>query len=221
MARPIADSVLPCGCSWPAGAGPEYGAECAAVKELVERVHDDAFSPVAHDGAWEAFYDHFRTPPAILAPDPGLSRVARCSPSILDWGARGDGVTDDTVAFQNALEAGQMPIYVPRGRYRLKPLPAPFEVNAAGLMMSAEELQAILHPSATAAVVPDPYCTPAVLPSALTQTELEALKRGPLPRGEGMMEHCDECRLRPPNGWRNEAGTYFICDLCYSRKVKK
>lgn len=50
-----------------------------------------------------------------------------------------------------------------------------------------------------------------LLPAALTQAELEALKPGPLPEG-GM---CEKCRLRPPFGYRNDSGELFYCKRCY------
>ncbi len=68
-------------------------------------------------------------------------------------------------------------------------------------------------------------CTVAInlLPVALTQAELEVLKPGPRPTeyGEGICTSCLDCRLTPPKGYRNDAGTLFLCKTCYEKKVKK
>ena len=56
-----------------------------------------------------------------------------------------------------------------------------------------------------------------VLPVALTQAELEALKPGPRPNGG----YCETCRLCPPYGYVNAEGTLFYCDGCFGKMVKK
>lgn len=45
--------------------------------------------------------------------------------SVLDFGAKGDGVTDDTEAFERALHSsgGNEPVLIPEGKYLIsKPL---------------------------------------------------------------------------------------------------
>ena len=47
------------------------------------------------------------------------SMIAGASANVLDFGAVGDGVADDTVAIQAAIDSGAMEVYVPEGNYLL------------------------------------------------------------------------------------------------------
>ncbi len=62
-----------------------------------------------------------------------LYRIPRESISVKDFGAVGDGVTDDTESFRRALEAGKGKlILIPAGRYALHDL---FRIEASGTVL--------------------------------------------------------------------------------------
>jgi hypothetical protein len=59
-------------------------------------------------------------PAPLWTPQPVIANIADLIPSVKDWGATGDGVTDDTDALQKALEENRHgPLYFPEGIYRL------------------------------------------------------------------------------------------------------
>jgi Pectate lyase superfamily protein len=54
----------------------------------------------------QAFINWFASPPCIGCTTPGLGVFSDRARSLQSFGARGDGVTDDTAAFQTALNSG-------------------------------------------------------------------------------------------------------------------
>lgn len=60
--------------------------------------------------------------------------------SVTDYGAKGDGVTDDTAAFQSALNAN-FALHIPAGTYKLT---QGLSVHCAPILVGAGELQTIL-----------------------------------------------------------------------------
>ena len=48
--------------------------------------------------------------------------------SVKDFGAVGDGITDDHAAIQAALSSGAATVYIPTGRYAVKTLHKAFEL---------------------------------------------------------------------------------------------
>lgn len=58
------------------------------------------------------------------------------SASVMEFGAKGDGSTDDTIAFQEAIDtvaaSGGGDVYVPAGTYRLQPIYLKSKVNLIG-----------------------------------------------------------------------------------------
>lgn len=59
-----------------------------------------------------------------------------------------------------------------------------------------------------------------LLPAALTQAEMEALKPGPRPQ-DGTGSYCDVCRLCPPFGYVSTDRNVFYCDGCYKKATGK
>ena len=59
-------------------------------------------------------------PPLLLSLAPAVTRVqAQESAGVKDFGAAGDGRTDDTAAIEAAVKAGTGAVYFPKGNYRL------------------------------------------------------------------------------------------------------
>jgi len=55
--------------------------------------------------------------------------------NVKDFGAKGDGVTDDTIAFQNALNTGK-DVFIPQGTFMVSNLAWDYSNNIFGAGMS-------------------------------------------------------------------------------------
>jgi hypothetical protein len=77
----------------------------------------------------QAFINWFASPPCIGCTTPGLGVFSDRARSLQSFGARGDGVTDDTAAFQTALNSG-IPL-ICQGTVKLTRLVTVTNVNAA------------------------------------------------------------------------------------------
>ena len=55
----------------------------------------------------------------ILCFVPAVVAGMDAPPTVKDFGAKGDGVADDTGAFEKAVNTGEGAVRLPRGRYRL------------------------------------------------------------------------------------------------------
>ncbi|MCA7962495.1 hypothetical protein LGM54_05955 [Burkholderia cenocepacia] len=75
-------------------------------------------------GGWENGGTRF-----VSATGAGFELASTSPVSVRQFGAVGDGVTDDTAAFQAALNAGLTTVYVPAGRYLLGKLVMPTTVG--------------------------------------------------------------------------------------------
>ena len=58
---------------------------------------------------------------------------ARAAVSVRDYGATGDGATDDTKAFQKALEKCNEDLAIPAGRYRIAEVRIPDSTTVRGV----------------------------------------------------------------------------------------
>lgn len=58
-------------------------------------------------------------PVEVLLPTPAAPPKKSMAPSVMDFGATGDGVTDDTAAILKAVNSGLQPLHFPLGTYRL------------------------------------------------------------------------------------------------------
>lgn len=64
--------------------------------------------------------------------------------SVYDFGAKGDGVTDDTAAIQNALNAGANAVFMPPGNYLASGITVP-----SGVLLFGSGAASVLKPSAS------------------------------------------------------------------------
>ena len=71
--------------------------------------------------------------------------------SVKDFGAVGDGITDDTQAIQDAIESGELSIYIPAGTYKITaPLNVPTQQGSTAIHIhGAGKQQSILQASGT------------------------------------------------------------------------
>ncbi|CAB5082867.1 Pectate lyase superfamily protein [Burkholderia cenocepacia] len=92
----------------------------------------------AGDGGGGAYYKVYDAAPVgwenggtrfVSATGAGFALATTAPVSVRQFGAKGDGVTDDTAAFQAALNAGLMTLYVPAGTYLLGKLVMPSTVG--------------------------------------------------------------------------------------------
>lgn len=67
---------------------------------------------------------------------------AKVSASVRDFGVRGDGKTDDTAAFQRALDQAAGVLLVPAGHYQLA---GPVTITRSGLVLRGEGRGSVLH----------------------------------------------------------------------------
>lgn len=66
----------------------------------------------------------------------------KVSASVRDFGARGDGKTDDTVAFQRALDEANGVLLVPAGHYQIA---GQLNITRSGLVLRGEGRGSVLH----------------------------------------------------------------------------
>ena len=67
----------------------------------------------------------------VVADDPPSADPSKVSPTVVDFGAVGDGKTDDTAALQKAVDAGIGDVRLPRGVYRIT-RPIVIDLDKAG-----------------------------------------------------------------------------------------
>lgn len=104
----------------------------ALTAEASEPLHSSLWG--AHGEKWHAAS---RLPDFSHAGRRGVSSATGATTSVKDFGAVGDGVTDDTEAFRRALrEAPPGVIRVPPGRYLLS---RPLRINRSGLTLRGED----------------------------------------------------------------------------------
>ena len=89
----------------------EAGKEPQRVKEVAEYASDKPVSPHA-DTPLKSLGLPVRDMPVIL-PEPDLAKWA----DVHAFGAKGDGITDDTAAIQRAMNSGKPVVYFPRVAY--------------------------------------------------------------------------------------------------------
>lgn len=64
-----------------------------------------------------------------------FSMINGAPANVLDFGAVGDGVTDDTAAIQAALDSGAKEVFFPLGAYKTGPLTLPDYAHLVGATM--------------------------------------------------------------------------------------
>lgn len=97
--------------------------ETLRIAELVYEVEDYAFGYMLHDGGRAAHRESKEIRPLAELPKMPASDIPVIPPmekwvSVTDYGAKGDGVTDDTEAIQRALDQEKI-LYFPQGIYKL------------------------------------------------------------------------------------------------------
>jgi parallel beta-helix repeat protein len=83
------------------------------------------------------------------------SAAANATVSVRDFGAKGDGKTDDTPAFQRALAAGGGELFIPEGQYRIANLKIPDGTMVRGVGVRST---ITMPPDVEAAMLPGNDC---------------------------------------------------------------
>ena len=102
---------------------------------------------VFNSNAEQVIYDPPFTGAVQTNVEEALARIV----SVKDFGAVGDGVADDTQAIQDAIDSGELSIYIPAGTYKItSPLNVPTQQGSTAIHIhGAGKQQSILQASGT------------------------------------------------------------------------
>lgn len=138
--------------------------------------------------------------------------------SVRDFGAKGDGVTDDSAAFQAALDAHEA-VHVPAGRYRLeavvhaKPRRSLLGVGRDGTVIDARGARAFVFHRNEAPYAVEPGGTPDWCRSRLSQMTIRMATGGVLAHGHEFQADGLRFSGGQPAGWCVELEDANECSL--------